>query len=172
MQPVSCKCQVSFIPNIFPIFCQTHEWTVWNLTLFPHCYFPSSSSTYSACVGFRSTLIIADDRRRHHRAERQRVEPTAELLRPRKQTAVMTGWKLLKNTTEFNALPVVSVRLGQCCHTSVLEVFPPSKVISRSDRAASTSSTSFSLLFMWLSEDMIDSLLMWYWGKRNRESSH
>lgn len=58
--------------------------------------------------------------------------------------------------------------MWQCCHTSVLDVFPPSKVISRSDRAASTSSTSFSLLFMWLSEDMIDSLLMWYWGKERQ----
>lgn len=93
MQPASCKCPVSFIPNIL-----SHERTVWNLTLFPHCYFPSSRSMYSACVGFRSTLIIADDRRRHHRAERQRVEPTAELLRPRKQTPVMTGWKLFKKT--------------------------------------------------------------------------
>ena len=65
-----------------------------------------------------------------------------------------------------------------CVATSVLEVLPPSRVISRSERAASTSSTSFSLLFMWLSEDMMDSLLMWYCpaerrareGKRERDS--
>lgn len=40
---------------------------------------------------------------------------------------------------------------------------PPSRVISRSESAASTSSTSLSLWFRWFSEDMMDSLLMWYW---------
>lgn len=55
--------------------------------------------------------------------------------------------------------------------TRMVDVFPPSRVISRSERAASTSSTSLSLLFKWFSDDMMDSLLMWYWNKGvgNRE---
>lgn len=51
--------------------------------------------------------------------------------------------------------------------TRIVDVLPPSKVISRSESAASTSSTSLSLLFRWFSDDMMDSLLMWYWKARH-----
>lgn len=50
--------------------------------------------------------------------------------------------------------------------TRIVDVLPPSRVISRSESAASTSSTSLSLWFRWFSEDMMDSLLMWYWKAR------
>lgn len=76
-----------------------------------------------------------------------------------KKKSILAWWEVRRGHVRHHA-PASAL-------TRIVDVLPPSKVISRSERAASTSSTSLSLLLRWFSDDMMDSLLMWYWKARH-----
>lgn len=171
MQPLLglFKCQISHTPSLLSdaalinncVKCSTPSEII-------HCDFPLPWVSVQCLCMSPLLFITADESTLHHKTvKKQRTKHTAKLLQLGQQ--INKHIMSLEPSTR-NPQPK-GIFCSECedvavshCHTSELDVFPPSKVISRSDRAASTSSTSFSLLFRWLSEDMIDSLLMWYWG--------